>query len=176
MNANPLSTTALVIVAAGLSIGQANADLAVKTNPITTEICQSLHEPRVNRAFRRVGPQVSDKVYGEQTLSADDWSRSMMGLLDRINNERFDSGELTVNQCIGSSSNPRVRARHYELDNLYRSGNERRGWRISVEAEDQEAKVLRLLRLMMPSEHLWTVNAAGDGLIASFKVEAIRLR
>ena len=162
-----MTQSAMLIVAAGMSMGSAFANLKLDDAPITQHTCDQRYDLTPDGKIVRHNPLPNDRVIEPGILLTDDWPKGLITLLDELNELEFDEGNLNVIDCVGTRTTARVRSRHYELDNLNRQGNEERGWRFSAEANLREEGILRLLRLELPPNYEWEVNEAGDGLIAS---------
>jgi len=166
MNAKALYPTAVLIVAAGMSIGDAQAELALDTTPITQELCTALYQPHTPRAHIPRVPQVSTKLIEEKVLDTSDWPRHLKRLHNDLAERDFRSGTYTSVDCVRTPQEIRVNQLDYTLDNLYRQGTSDTYWRFSMEAEEIDGDMLRMIKLDLPRFHEWQVNQSGDGLIA----------
>lgn len=169
MNRTLTQSAAVIIVAAGMSAGNAFANLTLDQSPITQKTCDSRFDLTPDQLIERAVPVDSKRFTepGEKELNTDDWSNGLLALLHELNETDFDEGNLTIVDCVGSSQTIHVRSRDFDLNYLDRQGNEERGWRFSAHANREEEGVLRILRLELPANHEWKINAAGDGLIAT---------
>lgn len=163
---NTIIQTGIIIVAAGMSIGTAVANLKLDDSPINQNTCDARFDLTPYGEIERHNPIANDRVIEPGVLLNDDWPSGLLTLLGDLNETEFNDGNLTIVDCVGTSKTIKVRSRDFELDNLNRQGNEERGWRFGAEANREEEGVLRVLRLELPPNYEWQVNATGDGLIA----------
>ena len=162
-----MTQTAVIIVAVGMGIGTAFANLKFDDSPITQHNCDARFDLTPDGLIKRHTPTASERVIEPGVLNNDDWPTGLLELLEDLNESDFNEGKLNIVDCVGTSKTIRVRSRDFDLDYLNRQGNEERGWRFSAHADRPEEGVLRILRLELPPNFEWQVNDAGDGLIAT---------
>jgi len=162
-------SAASFIVVAGMNASNALANLTLDQSPITQHTCESRFDLTADGLIERAVPVDSERFTepGEAELNTDNWPSGLLILLQELNEKDFEEGILTIVDCVGTSKTIQARSRDFDLNYLDRQGNEERGWRFNAHAYRDEEGVLRILRLELPANHEWKINATGDGLIAT---------
>jgi hypothetical protein len=111
-------------------------------------------------------PRVSERLITNKSLVKNQWSSDLHDVLDTLNSVEFDTGSLTITDCVGSSTTVRLRTREFKLDDIHRQGTPREGWRFSAGAENVEAQLWRTMRLELPPTHVWQATDDGNSLLA----------
>ncbi len=161
-----LTAAAAGIVASTLIHSAVNANTSLLNTPMSQETCLDRFDRSTGTQVLVHKPRVSDRLITPRTAANHDKSPATRDLLRALNSVDFETGSLSVTDCVGSSTTVRLRTRLFELDDIHRQGTADNGWRFSAGAENVEAQLWRRMRLELPPIHAWQATESGDGLLA----------